>query len=365
MACKKINILQLISSLEVGGAEKLLIDLLYASNPDEINFTIVVMNDKVNESLKKELLNTKCNIYFLNRPQGHKQPKYFFQLINIIKKNKIEIIHSHNDGSKIWSILLKLFMPRIKTVYTVHDTNIINKMAKKEYFLHKHFIDMNIAISKAVMAECRKYNINNVTHIYNGIYIKNFYTEANKKNSIFKIINIARITYNKKGQDILIKALKICKDKNINFKCDFVGGVYSYDKESYTYLKTLVKDLNLEKEINFLGTQDDIPKLLSQSDLFVLPSRYEGLGLVVLEAIASKVPVIASNIDGPAELIKHEENGLLFESGNYQDLADKILYLYDNKEKMECLTQRAYQLVKEFDISFMYKKYFELYESLI
>ena len=83
MACKKINILQLISSLEVGGAEKLLIDLLYASNPDEINFTIVVMNDKVNESLKKELLNTKCNVYFLNRPQWHKQPKYFFQLIKI------------------------------------------------------------------------------------------------------------------------------------------------------------------------------------------------------------------------------------------------------------------------------------------
>src|ERR1035437_10878344 len=116
----KINILHLISSLEVGGAEKLLIDLLKNTDASNINFIVVVMNNKIDETLKKQLLATNCNIYFLNREQSHKHPKYFFKLSDIIKKHKIGIIHSHNYGSKNWAILCKILNPKIKLIFTVH-----------------------------------------------------------------------------------------------------------------------------------------------------------------------------------------------------------------------------------------------------
>lgn len=364
----KLNILQLISSLDVGGAEKLLIDLLNASKETlgEVDYTVVVMNDQVNEDFKTEILNTGYDVHFFNRPQGHKHPKYLLDLLDIIKKKNIKIIHSHNNGSKFWSILCKLLNPRVKTVYTVHDTNIISTMNKLELFIQKLFIDMNIAISQSVEDECKQFGVDNVIKIYNGINTTKFKQEKQTKNiNPFKIINIARITHRKKGQDVLIRALKICKDKGMEFACDFVGGVYEYDKESFTYLTNLVKELELEDSINFLGNRKDIPDLLSQSDLFILPSRYEGLGLVVLEAMASKTPVVVSNIDGPAELVQNKQNGLLFESENHIDLADKIYYLCNNREKMQELADKAYKYVQDFDISIMCKNYYKLYKELM
>jgi len=364
----KINILHLISSFEVGGAEKLLIDLLKnAIAPSGVHYTVVVMNDKVDEELKKELLATGVNVYFLNRKEGHKHPKYILKLLSIIKSDKIDIIHSHNYGSKNWSMLCKVFNSRLKLVHTVHDTNIFKNLSKLNVFFQQKFIDKNIAISKAVSNECSQYDINKVVQIYNGINLKNFTVDrkCSHADCLFKIINISRIVHPKKGQDILIKALKVCKDKGLKFKCDFVGGGYNQSKESFEYLKKLVEELTLEDEITFLGNRTDINELLSQSDLFILPSRYEGLGLVVLEAMAAKIPLIVSNIDGPAELVTNDETGLLFENENHFDLAEKILYLYDNKEKMDEMVQNAHKFVRNFDISVMCEKYSEVYNELI
>lgn len=363
---KKTNVLHLISSLEIGGAEKLLIDLLKNTESNNVNFTVVVMNNYVNEDLKTELLEANHNVHFLNRKQSSKNLKYIFMLLNIIKNHKIQIIHSHTYGNKMWSILCKIFNPKIKLVHTVHDTNIISGLNKINFIIHKVFIDMNIAISKAVERECFQYNIDKVVQIYNGIDLNKFrFIKKQKEDFVeFKIINISRINHVKKGQDILIKALKICKDKGLKFKCDFVGGIYYYGKNSFEYLKNLIEELDLEKEITFLGNRTDICELLSESDLFILPSRYEGLGLVVLEAMAVGVPVIASNIDGPAELITSGENGLLFEGENSSDLADQILYLYNNREKMNYFAENAYKYVQDFDISNMCKKYCELYGDL-
>jgi len=364
---KNINILHLISSLEVGGAEKLLIDLLKNSEQTTgANFTVVVMNDIVNDSLKKELLGTNLDVYFLNRKQSSKNIKFIFELLGILNKHKIDIIHSHNYGSKSWSILCKLLKPKIKLIFTVHCMGVFKKLSRLKLFLHEKFIDMNIAISKAVLAECNNFKINKSVLIYDGIKIENFSRAENKPNdtNLFKIINVSRVNHLIKGQDILIKALRTCKDKGLNFKCNFVGGIYTYGKESFEYLENLINELGLENEIFFLGIRTNIYELLSESDLFVLPSRYEGLGLSIIEAMSAKVPVIASNIDGPAELITNDENGLLFESENYLDLADKILYLYNNKDKREVLADNACEYVKRFDISVMRDKYCELYRNL-
>lgn len=365
-----INVLHLISSFQVGGLEKLLIDLLKNQYPSNIDFTVVVINNKINEDLKKELLETKYKVYFLNRKEGHKHPRYLFELFNIIKENKIDIIHSHTYGSKMWSILCKVFNPKIKTIYTVHDTNIISKLNKINFLLHKFFVDMNIAISNAVFNECIQNSLTKVITVYDGIDTKKYFPKKTEfmEDRILKIINIARINHKKKGQDVLINALKECKDKGLKFQCNLVGTIHNYtedDRATYIYLKNLVKELNLENEIQFLGTRNDIPELLSKSDLFILPSRYEGLGLVILEAMASKVPVIVSNIDGPAELIKQGENGLLFESENANDLAETIKYLYEKKTVIKELTENAYKFVQDFDISVMNEKYFDVYNKLI
>lgn len=368
----KINVLQLISSLEVGGLETLLISFLNESflSIDDVNFTVVIMNDKVNEGLKKELLDIGYDVHFLNRKEGHKHPKYLCQLMDIIKQKNIPIIHSHTYGNKMWSILCKIFNPKIKTVYTIHDSMIIENLKIVDLFFHKFFIDTNIAISQGILNECKNKKVKNPILIFNGIKIKDFFPKNNFEltDDILKIINVSRINHVKKGQDILIKALKICKDKGMKFRCNLVGAIHSYtehDRATYEYLKDLIQENQLEDEITFLGTRHDIPELLNNSDLFVLPSRYEGLPVSILEAMASKLPIIASNISGSKDLITNDENGLLFESEDYEELAKKILYLYNNKEIRENLAKNTYNFVQDFDISVMAKNYYKVYKNYL
>ena len=355
-----MNVLHYVSAFPQGGLEKLLLYFLKAFKEDVI---VAVMNDYVDEYLKEELLKTASKTYFLNKKKGHKHPKYLFGLLEIIKKNNIEIVHTHDFGSMMWSVLCKILKPKLKLVYTIHSSSIVKNWNRLTLFINRTFINMNIAISEDILNDCVKYNLK-TTKIYNGIDLKNW-KQIQDNTQTFHIINVARITHQVKGQDILIKALKICKDRGMKFVCSFVGGTVGAEKSSIEYLKKITEELELCKEIIFCGNREDIPELLAQSNLFVLPSRLEGLPLSLLEAMASKLPVIASNISGSAELIEHGKNGLLFESENHLDLAEKILFLYNNKEDMRRLAQNGYEYVQGFDISVMCEKYLDLYKYLM
>ena len=189
-------------------------------------------------------------------------------------------------------------------------------------FLHRRIIDRNIAISNAVLNECIDRGIGNTTRIYNGIRSEKFFTF--KKDSCvidgeIKLVNVARITHQIKGQDVLIGAAHECRRLGVNVSCSFIGGVYEYDRDSINYLEALAAELQITDKISFLGNVTDVHRQLSNYDIFVLSSRYEGLGLVILEAMAAGLPVIASNIDGPSELIEPWTNGFLFESENELD----------------------------------------------
>jgi len=362
-----MNVLHFKSAFPQGGAEKLLLYFLKASKED---VTVAIMNDEVDEYLKQELLITCSKVYFLNRKLGHKHPKYLFPLMKIIKENKIDIIHSHDPGSMMWSILCKIIKPKLKLVLTIHSSVFVKNWNKITLFCNRNFINSNIAISETILNDCIQNNLKTVK-IFNGIDTKKWEQHIGGAGT-FSIITVGRITYEGsisyqiKGHDILLKALKECKKKSMKFSCNIVGGdVDHINNSSLKYLEKLNEDLDLSDEIKFLGNREDIPELLAQSDLFILPSRFEGLPVALLEAMAARLPVIASNISGSAEILEHERNGLLFESENYLDLADKIFYLYNHREEMKRLEQNAYEYVHGFDISMMCEKYWELYKRLI
>ena len=360
MNSKNINILHSVSSFPQGGLEKLLLYFLKASGKD---YTVVIMNDEVDEYLGQELVKTGLKVYFLNKKEGNKHPKYLFRLLKIIKEHRIDVIHTHDVGSMMWSVLCKFFKPGLKLAYTIHSAPDVKSWDKATLFINRNFIDMNIAISTGILNDCVSNRLK-VTKIYNGVDIKRF-KPAQGSASIFSIINVARITYYIKGLDILIQALKECKDKGMKFICNLVGGPAEGDKHSMEFLEKLIDGFDLTDEIKFWGNREDVPDLLVQSDVFVLPSRIEGLPVALLEAMSAKLPVIASNISGSVELVEHGKNGLLFENENHADLAEKILFLYHHREEMKRLAQNAYEYVQGFDISVMCEKYWDLYESLV
>jgi glycosyltransferase involved in cell wall biosynthesis len=154
-------------------------------------------------------------------------------------------------------------------------------------------------------------------------------------------------------------------DAGYDVACDFVGTVVAWDKGSLPEMKALTRDLGLEDRVRFLEDRTDIPNLLHEADIFALTSRFEGFGLVVVEAMAAGLPVVASNLDGPAEIIEHGVNGLLFESESDADLAAKLRTLIEDEEFSSRIARAGGERAHTFDIGTMRNKYYEMYQTMV
>lgn len=112
-----------------------------------------------------------------------------------------------------------------------------------------------------------------------------------------------------------------------------------------------VEKLNLAKNVLFLGgvSHDKIPELMSTADIFVLPSLSEGFPLVIVEAMASGLPVIATNVGGLPEIVKENENGFLIQSKNSNQIAQKIIFLLQNKELRKQMSENSKRIALEYD----------------
>jgi len=132
-----------------------------------------------------------------------------------------------------------------------------------------------------------------------------------------------------KGLDVVIQAFNILDTKKIQLNI--------YGNIQHTVYFQQVMNMNLKREIvKYHGPYkpEDLPGILSKTDVAVIPSRSESYSFVVRECLHAKVPVIASNVGGIPEIIKDGKNGLLFESGNYRDLASKLRFLIQNPKKV-------------------------------
>jgi len=172
-----------------------------------------------------------------------------------------------------------------------------------------------------------------------------------------------------KGVDVLLKAFKnVKKDMGSSpvSSIDPVNLIIVGDGKQRPALERLADDLGLE-DVYFLGMKRDLKSIFKKSSVLVLPSREEGFGLILLEAMANGVPVIASNVGGVPEIIEDGKNGLLFETGDFEDLARKITRVLkledDESEKLrDGLMKRGRETIKKFNWKTMAGEVDEIYE---
>lgn len=342
-----MKIVHLIYSFTVGGAETMLVDIVNEqSKSNEIS--VIIVNSLYSDTLINKFSNN-VKIHLLKRKPGSRNPITIFRLNLLIFRLSPKIIHCHN--ASLYSLLLPKF--RKTMCYTTHSMEINNKCIIN---YHKVF-----AISKSVMNVLKSRYLNPIL-VYNGIQVELIKQKTSfTKNQVFRIVVVGRLLHESKGQDLVIDSIgKIISEKNINIQIDIIG-----EGPSKEFLTNLVDKYDISKYVNFLGLQDRtyIYDNLKEYDLLIQASRHEGFGLTVVEAMAAKLPVLVSNIDGPIEIINNGEFGFYFMNGDVKSLENSIIKIIEMpiQEKIK-ITNLAYNYVlKNFDIKQTALNYLKYY----
>ncbi len=285
------------------------------------------------------------------RTKSELSPKLYLalpELKKIIRQNSIDIIHAQTRVTQVAAFFL-FKMTGVPYVATCHGFF-------KPRFSRRIFPcwgERTIAVSEAVREHlCQDFKLKSegVTLVPNGIDLKKFSVldSQTKKEKRLEfnlgtrpVIGIIARLSDVKGQDILIRAIPKIALQIPEVKLMIVG-VGKMEKE----LKDLVAQLKLEDQVGFYPIVNQTAAMLSLFDIFVMPSRQEGLGLSVLEAQAAGLPVVASKVGGLPSLIEDGVTGLLVPPENPELLAEAILVLLKNLDHAKQMGEKARAFVQ-------------------
>lgn len=340
--------MQIITLSELGGAQSVVINL--ANSLCKEHEVIVVAGNGDGKMWAMIDHNVKqVRIHSLQRSIS--PIKDFLSLIHLIKnyiKYKPDIIHLHS--SKI-GILGRLAFPRKKTVYTVHGFDSI-RLEYRKYLPFERFLQ-NYCKAIIGVSEYDKKNLlmENITHnvgcIYNGIYkpisndmVEMIFLKSYKKS----ILCIARLSKPKRF-DIFLEIAKLLP----NYAFVWIGNQNDIN--------------NLPSNVFCLGNITNAGRYNKYIDLFVLPSDYEGLPIVILEAMSFGKPIVASNVGGISEIVINDINGYTVENSP-EKFAKKIEYILENKDVYQRFSQNSLErFKKDLTVEKMLNKYIEVYQS--
>lgn len=363
-----MKIMYLLFSFTVGGTERLVANICNQMEAQNEEVYLYIINDLIDDNLLNTL-NENIHVKLLRRKVGSKDKiSPLFKVAKYIKKNKIDVVHCNSFNAPELLILSKIVNHNCKVVSTIHGMGQFENIRKNKIFLKNWICDKFIGISNAVVEDIVAAGIDEkkVARVYNGIETKKYNCAKLKKYDENAIVIgcVARIMPELKGQDVLLEAIKIVKKQHTKVIALFAGGVAENQQSDYEYLKKYVRDNSLEENVKFLGSLDNIPEFLNKIDICVVPSRSEGFGLALVEAMAMGVPCVASNIAGPREIIKKTDLGMLFESNNSVDLASKLEnMIVDFVNEKNIFWSRKDKIKSMFSIEKMCSELKKLYEN--
>jgi glycosyltransferase involved in cell wall biosynthesis len=198
--------------------------------------------------------------------------------------------------------------------------------------------------------------------IYNGIDIEEFKPVAvSTLQNDFRIICVSRITQ-RKGIKFLIEAVAKLSEKYPNVSLKIIG-----EGDEKKNLENFVMENKMEKFVKFLGLMphNQLPKEYSNANVFVLPSLNEGMSNTMLEALASGLPIIATDTGGTKELLNDGENGFIIKMKNSADIVEKIEELLKNKELGQKMALESRKMAENFSWEKVASQYAEMYQKII
>lgn len=343
-----MRILQIITLSELGGAQSVVINL---ANRLARNHEVIVAagggNGKMWQMLSPDIKQEHCK-HLKRSPSLVDDPLAIFDFKRLYRKYRPDIIHLHSSKA---GILGRIAFPKSKVVYTVHGFDSI-RIAYRKF----------LPLEKALQKRCRaivgvsKYDernllnegiSKNVSVIYNGIKIAqknvdNLFENIKQK----KVLCVARLAAPKRW-DIFLQTAALLPQ----YAFIWIGNQEEYQEEH-------------PENVFFMGSLPNAGAYNEYADLFILPSNYEGLPIVILEAMSYGKPVVASNVGGISEIVENGKNGYVVENSP-QAFAEKISYILENEDVYHSFS--AYSLkrfTEDLTIDKMVDAYLDIYRKI-
>lgn len=345
-----LHILHCIYSMGVGGAETMLVDIVNAQVGNGDRVTLLVVNDEVNQALMSKL-DPRVEIVLMRRRQGSRPLLMMLRLNLIISRLHPDVIHVHHH--KFCRLVVS---HSNRLVLTVHDMG-----TAMHYASGKRMIAITDSVRDDVL---KRVPAARVSTVLNGIRMGAIKRRNRGQHpGVFRIVQVARLMYEKKGQDILIKALGILSRKGVkNIEVTFIGG-----GPELSYLQQLARDEGVADRVRFEGLKDRdyIYSHLADYDAMCHPSRYEGFGLTVAEGMAAGLPLLVTEGDGPWEVADHGRLCYSFANGNAEACAEALERLTSDYPAALRMAEEALQYVVRYDICRTVAEYDSYYRNKI
>lgn len=361
-----LRVLQVITSLRVGGAEEVVVHLSARLRKLGYHVDIAVLDGEDSPLLRQ----ASVKVFSL----GHSayDPRAILKLIRVMCS--YDIVHTHNSTPQFFAAIANIVCRKVM-VTTEHNTN--NR--KRNHWLSRHMdywmyrrYDAVVCISTIAEQFLRNYlgrkwkdsssqYGRRILTIPNGIDV-----DAVEKVSVLPglermrasgkfLITMVAGFRKQKDQNTVIRALTHLSD---NFVLLLVG-----DGNRKSVLEALVKEYSLQKRVFFLGIRTDVARILKSSDVIVMSSHWEGLSLSNIEGMSAGKPFLASDVAGLKEIT--EGWGLLFKEGDDGELAEEITHLAEDDSFYHSIAGRCRIRARQFDINKMVAEYQKLYEKEI
>lgn len=352
-----MKILHIITSLELGGAEKLLTELIPLQKK-QAQVDLLVLYDKENFFTVDSMV-SKYN--------SKKDFRNVFEILKVIKKGEYDVVHSHLLHGQFWTALARTldFSKERKYITTEHSTS--NSRRKRWFFryfdmaLFKGYdrvVSISQAVKESLMGWLKDDRDWRYPVIENGIDLEVFHHSSPLKREEIGImpgeialIMVARLNRAKDHMTIL-RAMKILP---LYYKLILAG-----EGETKEQIQSAVEAMGLQQRVRLLGMRTDISALFHTADIAIHSSHFEGFGITAVEAMASGIPLVASDIPGLGEVVKG--GGLIFNAEDERDLAEKILSLEDESYR-EMVSQREIEHSKKYSLEKTADEYIELYRE--
>ena len=302
-------------------------------------------------------------------------------LIFFLKNNRYHIVHTHNSKAGFLGRLAAKFAGVPVIVHTVHGfafhdqepiwrQNLFRNLERrasrwcdKMIFISQPLIDW--ALREGIVTEDK------AVKIYSGIELDQFgpVTEDTKNSIRSKwrighedvVIGVVSKLWEGKGHAILIEAIKELRKEIQDIRLVIVGEGYLYNE-----LRNLVHMLGLSDSVLFTGFQMDVSEIIATFDVAVLPSFFEGMGRVLLEAMAMEKPVVASRVGGIPDLVEHGVNGLLVSPGDVLELSNAIKKIVrDKKLALEMSKKGRKRITEQFSADAMVQSIEKVYNECL